>query len=97
MQALIVSNVLLWLLLIATSLVMVGLIRQIGVLHSRIAPAGALMMDKGVEVGAIAIKIPACAMNEVSNFDNIAFKQTTRIWIGQHDTGNVITFFQLFA
>mgnify|MGYP003673950936 CR=1 FL=1 len=45
MQALIVSNVLLWLLLIATSLVMVGLIRQIGVLHSRIAPAGALMME----------------------------------------------------
>ncbi len=47
MQALIVSNVLLWCLLVAMALVVVGLIRQIGVLHARIAPAGALMVDKG--------------------------------------------------
>lgn len=59
MQALIVSNVLLWLLLIATALVMLGLIRQIGVLHSRIAPAGALMMDKGVKVGQPAPQVTA--------------------------------------
>lgn len=59
MQALIVSNVLLWLLLIASSLVLLGLIRQIGVLHSRIAPAGALMLDKGVEVGQSAPKVTA--------------------------------------
>ena len=59
MQALIVSNVLLWLLLIATAVVILGLIRQIGVLHSRIAPAGALMMDKGVEVGQPAPQVTA--------------------------------------
>jgi len=59
MQALIVSNVLLWLLLIATSVVLLGLIRQIGVLHSRIAPAGALMLDKGVEVGQPAPQVTA--------------------------------------
>lgn len=51
MQALIVSNILLWLMLIACAFVLLGLIRQIGLLHQRIAPAGALMLDKGVEVG----------------------------------------------
>lgn len=59
MQALIVSNVLLWLLLIATAVIILGLIRQIGVLHSRIAPAGALMVDKGVEVGQAAPQVTA--------------------------------------
>lgn len=59
MQTLIVSNVLLWLLLITTAMIMLGLIRQIGVLHSRIAPAGALMMDKGVEVGERAPQVTA--------------------------------------
>lgn len=59
MEALIVSNVLLWLLLIATAFVLLGLIRQIGVLHSRVAPAGALMLDKGVEVGQPAPQITA--------------------------------------
>ena len=59
MQALIISNILLWLLLITGALVLLGLIRQIGVLHSRIAPAGALMLDKGVEVGQPAPQVTA--------------------------------------
>lgn len=59
MEALIVSNVLLWLLLIATAVALLGLIRQIGVLHSRVAPAGALMMDKGVAAGQPAPQITA--------------------------------------
>jgi methylamine dehydrogenase accessory protein MauD len=64
MQALIVSNVLLWVLLIVGSLVLLGLIRQIGVLHARIAPAGALMVDKGVEVGQPAPQITALDRSE---------------------------------
>jgi methylamine dehydrogenase accessory protein MauD len=59
MQALIISNVMLWLLLITASLVLLGLIRQIGVLHARVAPAGALMIDKGVEVGQPAPQVTA--------------------------------------
>ena len=59
MQTLIISNVLLWLLLVACSFVLLGLIRQIGVLHARIAPAGALMLDKGVEVGQQAPQVTA--------------------------------------
>jgi len=47
MEGLIVSNVLLWVLLVAVAFAVMGLVRQIGVLHGRLAPAGALMMDKG--------------------------------------------------
>lgn len=59
MEGLIVSNVLLWLLLLALSFAVMGLVRQIGVLHGRLAPAGALMMDKGVAVNEPAPKVTA--------------------------------------
>ena len=39
MEGLIVSNVLLWVLLVAVAFVVMGLVRQIGVLHGRLAPA----------------------------------------------------------
>jgi methylamine dehydrogenase accessory protein MauD len=42
-EALVVSNVLLWLLLLALSALVFALLRQIGVLHERVAPAGALL------------------------------------------------------
>lgn len=59
MDALEISNVLLWLMVILLSFVTLGLIRQIGVLHGRIAPAGALMIDKGVEPGQAAPQVTA--------------------------------------
>ncbi|MCC6076744.1 methylamine dehydrogenase accessory protein MauD [Pseudomonas sp. GCM10022188] len=59
MEALIVSNVLLWGLLVALAFVVMGLVRQIGVLHGRLAPAGALMVDKGVAVNDPAPKVTA--------------------------------------
>lgn len=59
MEALIVSNILLWVLLIALAFVVMGLVRQIGVLHARLAPAGALMIDKGVAVNEPAPKVTA--------------------------------------
>ncbi len=49
--ALVVSNVLLWLLVIGLALVVLALARQIGVLHERVAPAGALMVSGGPKVG----------------------------------------------
>ena len=52
--ALIVSTVTLWLIVIALCLVVVALARQIGVLHERIAPAGALMVSGGPKVGEAA-------------------------------------------
>jgi len=43
--------VLQWISLIGLGLVVLGLARQIGVLHNRLGPAGALMLSKGVKVG----------------------------------------------
>jgi methylamine dehydrogenase accessory protein MauD len=51
MQALIVSNVLLWIAVMVLAGVVLALMRQIGVLHERVAPAGALLGDGGPRVG----------------------------------------------
>jgi methylamine dehydrogenase accessory protein MauD len=51
MDALIVSNVVLWLLVIGLGFVVFALTRQIGVLHERVAPAGALTLSGGVKSG----------------------------------------------
>lgn len=59
MQLLIASNILLWLLLIAVAFTVMALVRQIGVLHGRIAPAGALIVDKGVTVNDPAPQVTA--------------------------------------
>jgi methylamine dehydrogenase accessory protein MauD len=48
---LLVSNVLLWIAVIGLCLLVLVLARQVGVLHERLAPAGALMTDRGVAVG----------------------------------------------
>ncbi len=50
-QALLISNVVLWLCVLALSLVVVALIRQLGALHERVAPAGALLTSGGPKVG----------------------------------------------
>jgi methylamine dehydrogenase accessory protein MauD len=51
MYALAVSNVVLWILVLVLSAVVLALVRQLGVLHERIAPAGALMLKRGLAVG----------------------------------------------
>jgi methylamine dehydrogenase accessory protein MauD len=51
LNALIVSNLILWILLLALIGVVAALARQIGVLHERIAPAGALVLNRGLKVG----------------------------------------------
>lgn len=51
---LITSNVLLWLVIVMLSMGLFLAIRQIGVLHERIAPAGALMNDQGPSIGVLA-------------------------------------------
>jgi methylamine dehydrogenase accessory protein MauD len=50
-DSLLISNVLLWILLLAVLAICVALTRQIGVLYERVAPMGALMMDDGPKVG----------------------------------------------
>lgn len=51
MTALFVSNIALWVVVLALLLVVLALSRQIGVLYERVAPMGALTIDKGPAVG----------------------------------------------
>ena len=53
-EALLVSNVVLWLVVLALVVVVLALARQIGILYERVAPMGALMMDQGPKVGEMA-------------------------------------------
>lgn len=48
---LLVSYLILWILVIFLSLLVFALARQVGVLHERVAPAGALMPTNGPKVG----------------------------------------------
>src|SRR5919108_3391382 len=50
-EALMVSQAVLFALVVGLSLVVLALARQIGVLHERVAPLGALMTDRAVDVG----------------------------------------------
>jgi methylamine dehydrogenase accessory protein MauD len=54
MDALLISNVLLWILVLVMACVIFALVRQIGVLDERVAPAGALMLGSGPKVGETA-------------------------------------------
>src|SRR5262249_15468337 len=51
LTALIVSQILSWVVILGMGLALVALARQVGVLHARLAPAGALMTGKGPAVG----------------------------------------------
>ena len=50
-DAILISNAMLWVVLLALVVVVLALARQIGILYERIAPMGALMMDQGPKVG----------------------------------------------
>lgn len=53
-EALMISNVLLWIAVLSALVGLFALARQIGVLYERVAPMGALMLDTGPQVGEAA-------------------------------------------
>jgi methylamine dehydrogenase accessory protein MauD len=53
-DALAISQVVLWIIVVMLAATVLALARQIGVLHERIAPMGALTIDKGPKVGDAA-------------------------------------------
>jgi methylamine dehydrogenase accessory protein MauD len=61
-HALLVSNLVLWAVVIALTLVVFALVRQLGILHERIAPAGALLLERGLKVGETA---PVVAVSDL--------------------------------
>ncbi len=52
-EAMLASNVILWVIVIVLALVVLALARQVGILHERVAPAGALMPTGGPKVGEL--------------------------------------------
>lgn len=63
---LLISTITLWLLVAGLALTVLALARQIGVLHERIAPAGALMVRGGPKVGEAA---PVLDISDISGRD----------------------------
>jgi methylamine dehydrogenase accessory protein MauD len=61
-DALVVSQVVLWIAVVVLAGAVAALARQIGVLHERVAPAGALMAGRGPRVGETAPVVHAEAM-----------------------------------
>jgi methylamine dehydrogenase accessory protein MauD len=51
MSLLVASQIMLWIVIAGLAVVVVALARQVGVLHERIAPVGALKIDSGPAVG----------------------------------------------
>lgn len=63
MAALLVSNIVLWVVVIALSLLVLALARQVGILHERVAPAGALLPTTGPKVGELTTAMTLKALN----------------------------------
>jgi methylamine dehydrogenase accessory protein MauD len=61
--SLVASNAVLWVLVLGLSIVVLALVRQVGILHERIAPVGALMLAKGLKVGELA---PTLAVTDLA-------------------------------
>ena len=53
-DAIVISNVLLWAVVLVLMVTVLALARQIGILYERVAPMGALMLDSGPKVGEAA-------------------------------------------
>lgn len=64
MELAVISQILLWVVVVALVFVVMALVRQIGVLHARIAPAGALVVDKGAVIGKAAPQVTAADRHE---------------------------------
>jgi methylamine dehydrogenase accessory protein MauD len=62
---LIVSQILSWIVILGLGLALVALARQVGVLHVRLAPAGALVTGKGPVVGEPAPVLEATSLDGV--------------------------------
>ena len=54
LDGLLVSNLLLWIIVLVMAAVIFALVRQIGVLYERVAPAGALVVGSGPKAGEAA-------------------------------------------
>ncbi len=82
--ALLISSLLLWALVLVMGVVIVALVRQIGVLYERVAPAGALMVGGGPKVGE---QVP------VMELPSITGEQPVRLGGERADGRSTLVFF----
>jgi methylamine dehydrogenase accessory protein MauD len=80
MSSLLVSHIILWFVVLALCFVVFALMRQIGVLHERVFPAGALMSSHGPQVGE------QTPVNDLIAFDD------TRITLGDGARSTLLLF-----
>jgi methylamine dehydrogenase accessory protein MauD len=66
LTVLIVSQIISWIVILGLGIALLALARQVGVLHVRVAPAGALLTGKGPVVGEAAPVLDALTMEGVS-------------------------------
>ncbi len=79
-EALVISNIVLWVLVIVLALLVFALTRQVGILHERVAPAGALQPTSGPKVGELT---------EAMELTDIA---GSKLSIGGPDTAGLASF-----
>ena len=63
MTSLMISNALLWVLMLAVIVALWALARQVGILYERVAPMGALVTDAGPKLGEAAPRFDLPALN----------------------------------
>jgi methylamine dehydrogenase accessory protein MauD len=63
MTSLMISNALLWVLMLAVIVALWALARQVGILYERVAPMGALVTDAGPKLGEMAPRFELPALN----------------------------------
>ncbi len=61
-EALIISNIILWVIVIALTILLFAVTRQVGILHERVAPAGALQPTSGPKIGEITEEIKTTSL-----------------------------------
>lgn len=66
-ESLIISNIVLWIIVVVLTLLVFALTRQVGILHERVAPAGALQPTTGPKVGELTKQMPLTALDSSSH------------------------------
>lgn len=81
-DALLISNALVWVALIALGVAVLALARQIGVLHERIGPVGALSLGKTIAAGEVAptFQLPSLTGGMVSIGGQARDERTTLLF-----------------
>jgi methylamine dehydrogenase accessory protein MauD len=64
-EALVISNIVLWIAVIVLATLLFALTRQVGILYERVAPAGALMPTSGPKVGELTEALALTDLQEM--------------------------------